>query len=89
MQASLGDSLPAAHSQRAGDRSRAEPSAENIAFNEIARQAILTDPEFHGGNFQCTTRSPPGAARRADDRAYRVSVRPADGRRFGRQSARG
>ncbi|MCO1622910.1 MULTISPECIES: homoserine O-acetyltransferase [Pseudomonas] len=27
-------------------------SAQNIAFNEVARQAILTDPEFHGGSFQ-------------------------------------
>lgn len=26
-------------------------SAENIAFNEVARQAILTDPDFHGGHF--------------------------------------
>ena len=26
-------------------------SAENIAFNEIARRAIITDPEFHGGHF--------------------------------------
>ncbi|WP_225775569.1 homoserine O-succinyltransferase MetX [Pseudomonas sp. Marseille-Q5115] len=27
-------------------------SAQNIAFNEVARQAILSDPEFHGGDFQ-------------------------------------
>jgi homoserine O-acetyltransferase/O-succinyltransferase len=26
-------------------------SAENIAFNEVARQAILTDPDFHEGHF--------------------------------------
>ncbi|MDR3213997.1 MAG: homoserine O-acetyltransferase [Azoarcus sp.] len=26
-------------------------SAQNIAFNEVARQAILTDPDFHGGYF--------------------------------------
>lgn len=26
-------------------------STENIAFNEVARQAILTDPDYHGGHF--------------------------------------
>ncbi|MGN8200011.1 homoserine O-succinyltransferase MetX [Salinisphaera sp. RV14] len=26
-------------------------SAQNIAFNEIARQAIVTDPEFHEGRY--------------------------------------
>jgi homoserine O-acetyltransferase/O-succinyltransferase len=26
-------------------------SAQNIAFNEVARQAILADPAFHGGQF--------------------------------------
>ena len=26
-------------------------SAQNIAFNEVARQAIITDPEFHGGHY--------------------------------------
>jgi len=26
-------------------------SAENIAFNEVARQAIMTDPDFHDGHF--------------------------------------
>jgi len=26
-------------------------NAENIAFNEVARRAITTDPDFHGGHF--------------------------------------
>lgn len=26
-------------------------SAQNIAFNDVARQAIMSDPDFHGGNF--------------------------------------
>ena len=26
-------------------------TAQNIAFNEVARQSILSDPDFHGGRF--------------------------------------
>ncbi len=31
--------------------STAKLSAQNIAFNDVARQAILTDPDFHDGDF--------------------------------------
>jgi len=29
----------------------AKLSAQNIAFNEVARQAIITDPDFHDGHY--------------------------------------
>lgn len=32
--------------------SAAKLSAQNIAFNEIARQAILSDPEYHDGHYR-------------------------------------
>src|SRR5699024_10820012 len=41
------DRLPAAVVVRSALRL----SAQNIAFNDIARQAIATDPEFHGGRY--------------------------------------
>ncbi len=33
-------------------------SAQNIAFNEVARQAILTDPDFHDGRFDAQGTKP-------------------------------
>jgi homoserine O-acetyltransferase/O-succinyltransferase len=33
-------------------------SAQNIAFNEVARQAIMTDPDFHAGNFEAKNTLP-------------------------------
>ncbi len=33
-------------------------SAQNIGFNEVARQAILSDPDFHGGHFYDQGTSP-------------------------------
>jgi homoserine O-acetyltransferase len=33
-------------------------SAQNIAFNEVARQAILTDPDFHDGHYEAQGTKP-------------------------------
>ena len=38
--------------------SAARLSAQNIAFNEIARQAILSDPEFHAGHYRARGSNP-------------------------------
>ena len=59
MGGSLGGMQALAWSTRYPDRLRhcvvvastAKLSAQNIAFNDVARQAILTDPEYHGGDF--------------------------------------
>jgi homoserine O-acetyltransferase len=43
------------HPQRVGDciavATAPNLSAQNIAFNEVARRAIITDPDFHGGHY--------------------------------------
>jgi len=33
-------------------------STQNIAFNDVARQAIVSDPDFHGGNFYAHKKIP-------------------------------
>ena len=37
-------------------------SAQNIAFNEVARRAIITDPDFHGGHYLRARRAAASAA---------------------------
>ena len=44
-------------------------NAENIAFNEVARRAIVTDPDFNGGNFYAT----PGRAETKPKRGLRIA----------------
>ena len=56
-------------------------SAQNLAFNEIARQAITADPDFHDGWFLEHGTLPRQRARdRAHDRPRDLPVRRADGR---------
>ena len=50
--AAVGDRLSGAHrATRIVIAAAPKLSAQNIAFNEVARQAITTDPDFHGGDF--------------------------------------
>jgi homoserine acetyltransferase len=55
-------------------------SAQNIAFNEVARQAIPHGSRFSRGPLRSAgDEAAARARRRADDRAHHVSVRRADG----------
>jgi homoserine O-acetyltransferase len=47
-------------------------TAQNIAFNDVARQAILTDPDFHDGDYYAHGVVPRNGLRVA---RYRLSVR--------------
>ena len=47
----LGLALPGEVRHAAVIASAANLNAENIAFNEVARRAIVTDPDFHDGHF--------------------------------------
>ena len=65
-------------------------SAQNIAFNEVARTAIRSDPDFHGGDYYAHATVPKARlARGADDRPHHVSVRRRYGRKIRPGDARG
>ena len=49
--ARVGDALPERIRHALVIAAAPNLSAQNIAFNEVARQAILTDPDFHDGHF--------------------------------------
>ena len=51
-------------------------SAQNIAFHEVGRQAIMADPEWRGGRYHLRRHQPaPRARGRAHGRAHHLSVR--------------
>ena len=62
-------------------------SAQNIAFDEVARQAILTDPDFHDGNFYAKGVKPIRGLRVARMIGHITYISDEQmGEKFGRQS---
>jgi homoserine O-acetyltransferase len=47
----MGRELPAARVLRSADRRATRHSAQNIAFHEVGRQAVMADPEWRGGRY--------------------------------------
>jgi homoserine O-acetyltransferase len=59
-------------------------SAQNIAFHELGRQAVMADPDWHGGRyFERGTHPHRGARRRADGHITYLS--DTQHRKFGRR----
>jgi len=50
-------------------------TAQNIAFNETARQAIMSDPDFCGGDYLAKDTLPKQGLSVADDRPYYIFIR--------------
>jgi homoserine O-acetyltransferase len=64
-------------------------STQNIAFNDVARQAIVSDPDFHGGNFYAMNTVPARGLRLARMLGH-ITYLSEDllGERFGRELKR-
>ena len=64
-------------------------STQNIAFNDVARQAIVSDPDFHGGNFYAMKTVPARGLRLARMLGH-ITYLSADllGEKFGRELKR-
>jgi homoserine O-acetyltransferase len=61
-------------------------TAQNIAFNDVARNAILTDPDFHGGDYYAHGVSPKRGLRLARMLGHITYLSDAGmGGKFGRQ----
>ncbi|MEE9332001.1 MAG: homoserine O-acetyltransferase [Methylophilaceae bacterium] len=61
-------------------------TAQNMAFNEVARQAIMTDPEFYGGNYYAHNAIPRRGLRIARMLGHITYLsNDAMGEKFGRQ----
>ena len=65
-------------------------SAQNIAFNEVARQAIMSDPDFHAGHYYAHDMIPRrGVDAGADARAHYLFVGRPDARQVWPRASRG
>ena len=55
--------IPSGSSRRLPIAAAARHSAQNIAFHEVGRQAIMADPDWRGGNYLTRARARPRASR--------------------------